>query len=515
MTKEHRQFIIEMCSNPEVNPNPAMPELPLEDNASRHRNLIERAAFEYVHQPTNMPNLVRLTTSSQWKEQIDYVMSEESFSIAGPGYGRIDKRSADDKKFRILRTFVRDENGEFNDPDLEENAPLVYAYVKILLEVYDLTDVAFQRMKGQPFHCDPHARLADSDEKHCLLTLGGPHALAFSTSDMIQSPSDRYRTWSGGCGSIKVEPKNLRDIFIMPRVGDTPLMIIDQSILAGGTNGIILHAGLAISGEDGNHWMTSQSLVNTLADGDRAFRARDGDGTIMSTCLLGNILGSKEEAGIAFESAATEVCRVLLDDCETPHEAYIPALIHIRDLNVFKECLSQGKISDLSFRARGYLSQAWREKHYNRSVAGGGSERGRMEEGSTKKKEHVAKIEAKGGSVAGRMAGTVLEDHRAKQAEGFKKSSELLFRLANGKKDQVHKWTVTSRYYTTSSIHTFSNGFDDQIKGIGKFKEHLLKNYVSDELTEDGKSALAEMKKNCIAREKARARSVRKKQRAN
>ena len=136
MTKEHRRLIIEKCSNPEENPNPAMPELPLDDNASRHRILIEQAAYEYVHQPTNMSNLVRLTTSSQWKEQIDYVMSDVSFSIAGPGLGRIDKGSADKKKFRILRTFVRDENGEFNDPDLEENAPLVYAYVKILLEVY-------------------------------------------------------------------------------------------------------------------------------------------------------------------------------------------------------------------------------------------------------------------------------------------------------------------------------------------------------------------------------------------
>jgi hypothetical protein len=114
---------------------------------------------------------------------------------------------------------------------------------------------------------------------------------------MIQSLDDRYKTWksnsSGGCGSNKVEPKNLRDIFIMRRDGDTPLMVIDQSILAGGTNGIILHAGLAISGEDGNHWMTSQTLVDTLADGDRAFRASDGPGTRMSTCLLGKSLDQK------------------------------------------------------------------------------------------------------------------------------------------------------------------------------------------------------------------------------
>ena len=82
----------------------------------------------------------------------------------------------------VSSRYHSDEDGEFNDPNLEENAPMVYAYVKILFEVYDLTDVAFQRMKGQKFHCDPPARLADSDEKHCLLTLDGPHALAFSTS---------------------------------------------------------------------------------------------------------------------------------------------------------------------------------------------------------------------------------------------------------------------------------------------------------------------------------------------
>ena len=84
----------------------------------------------------------------------------------------------------------------------------------------------------------------------------------------------------------------------------------------------MLHAGLAISGEDGNHWMTSQTLVNTLADGDRAFRARDGVGIRMSTCLLGNFLGPQDEAGVAFVSAAKEVSRVLLDDRETLHEAY-------------------------------------------------------------------------------------------------------------------------------------------------------------------------------------------------
>jgi hypothetical protein len=325
----------------------------------------------------------------------------------------------------------------------------------------------------------------------------------------------------------------------MRRDGDTPLMVIDQSILAGGTNGIILHAGLAISGEDGNHWMTSQSLVDTLADNDRAFRARDGPGTRMSTCLLGNILGSKDEACAAFESAATDVCRVLLDDRETPHEAYVPMLIHIRDLDVFKELLSQGLISDLSFRQRGYLSEAWSEKHYNRSVNGGACKRGRMAEGSTKKKEHVAKIVAKNGSKLGRMAegtdkeehvakgvakggtpkgpmiGTKLADHRAKTIEGVKKANTVLFRLANGKKDQEHKWTVSSHLKGNAVIYTFSNGNDEPITGKGKFEDWLLKNYLSEDLTEDGKLALVEMKKRRIEKDKEMAKYARKKQCAN
>jgi hypothetical protein len=114
-----------------------------------------------------------------------------------------------------------------------------------------------------------------------------------------------------------------------------------------------------------------------------------------------------------------------------------------------------------------------------------------------------------------RYAWRKVASQRVPYREGFKKSSELLFRLANGKKDQVHKWAVTSHYQGTATLYTFSNGFDDPIKGIGKFEDHLLKIYLSEDLTEDGKSALAEMKNKRIAREKARAKYASKKQRAN
>jgi len=388
-----------------------------------------------------------------------------------------------------------------------------------------------------------------SQNENCILTLDGNHALAFSTSNMIQSPDDRYRRWSGGCASTKVEPKNLRDIFLMRRDGDTPLMVIDQSILAGGTNGIILHAGLAISGEDGNHWMTSQSLVDTLADNDRAFRARDGPGTRMSTCLLGNILGSKDEACAAFESAATDVCRVLLDDRETPHEAYVPMLIHIRDLDVFKELLSQGLISDLSFRQRGYLSEAWSEKHYNRTVKGGGCERGRMV--GTKRDEHHQLCVDGGGSERGRMVGTKRDEHHqlcvdgggselgrmadgpdknahtekcmrgdavthiAKMVAGHEKMNALLLQLANGKLKQGHEWTESCRKDGNAVYYTFSNGNDEPIEGKRAFEEYLLKSYKIDELTEDGKSAYAAMNKKREAKNKKNAKNAKRKQHAN
>ena len=251
-----------------------------------------------------------------------------------------------------------------------------------------------------------------------------------------------------------------------------------------------------------------------IQDRYRAFRKPNGPGTAKSSCFVGNFHGTPEDAEAIVESAAAAVLKAL-KGCNKKASSNSPVLVHKRDLVVVKEMYDRGEVNNLGHLPNDFWTEARKVAHGKKSVKGGGCERGRMEEGSTKKKEHVALSEAKGGIPKGPMAGTELEDHRANIAEGFKKSSELLFRLANGKKDQVHKWTVTSRYYTTTCLHTFNNGFDDPIKGIGKFEDHLLKSYLSEDLTEDGKSALAEMMKKRIAREKARARSVRKKQRAN
>jgi len=70
---------------------------------------------------------------------------------------------------------------------------------------------------------------------------------------------------------------------------------------------------------------------------------------------------------------------------------------------------------------------------------------------------------------------------------------------ARCKVDQEHEWTESCHYYGKAGsrirvAYTFSNGNDDPIEGKGAFEEYLLKSYMSEELTEDGKSALAAMK---------------------
>jgi hypothetical protein len=368
------------------------------------RELIQRAVHECVHQPTDVPYLEQLMNSPQWKRDVDYTMSEKSFSEAGPGLGRIDKGALGDKSFRIIRTFVRDQDGTFHDPDLEENAPTVHAFIKILLEVYDLTDVAFQKMLEQGFHCDPHARYADDGKEcHVLLTVNGNHALGFSTSPKIPTLDDRYTTWESksennktikGCGSNKVKTGNLNDILVVRREGRTPLQVVKQSILGGTkTNApnIILHAGLAIPaipGEPDCHWITSQTLCDILRERKREFRDSDSDGAIVSTCMLGNFLGTPKAAAKAMESAAEHVCQMLQANHET--HKYVPVPIHRRTLARFEDLLTQRKISDLSFRQTGYMSKAWSDRHYIRCVEGGGCQRGLMT--GTKKIAHTKAI---------------------------------------------------------------------------------------------------------------------------
>jgi len=455
--------------------------------------------------------------------------------------------------YRVLRNITRNEKGNYVDPDLEKNAPLQFALLSNIMKNQGFSDVAIQDLVYQLFHCDPYAHAAVLEEAanccHVLMTWDGGHNLAVSSSHLIQDLDMRFHNWKSSSGgnrraAVKVEADDLDDVLLIPRQGKTPFQAIPQCFVGGNTTGASpetifpIHAGSPSDTEEvGKRWLSSQEYGQLIQDRYRAFRKPNGPGTAKSSCFVGNFHGTPEDAEAIVESAAAAVLKAL-KGCNKKASSNSPVLVHKRDLVVVKEMYDRGEVNNLGHLPNDFWTEARKVAHGKKSVKGGACERGRMEEGSAKdafvvkikakdgctlglmaegspKKKHVALCVAKGGIPKGPMAGTELEDHRANIAEGFKKSSELLFRLANGKKDQVHKWAVTSRYYTTTCLHTFNNGFDDPIKGIGKFEDHLLKSYLSEDLTEDGKSALAEMKKKRIARGKKRAKSVSKKQRAN
>ena len=106
------------------------------------REAIERDAHEYIHQP-EMPALVLLMGTDAWKQEVTYAMSAEGMANAPKGHARIDKKMSDKKGFRILRDFVRNKDGKFVEPDLEEKCPLLFAFLKILLEEYLAGNVFF------------------------------------------------------------------------------------------------------------------------------------------------------------------------------------------------------------------------------------------------------------------------------------------------------------------------------------------------------------------------------------
>ena len=442
--------------------------------------------------------------------------------------------------YRVLRNITRNEKGNYVDPDLEKNAPLQFALLSNIMKNQGFSDVAIQDLVYQLFHCDPYAHAAVLEEAanccHVLMTWDGGHNFAVSSSHLIRDLDMRFHSWKSSSGgnrraAVKVEADDLDDVLLIPRQGKTPFQAIPQCFVGGNTTGASpetifpIHAGSPSDTVDvGKHWLSSQKYGQLIQDRYRAFRKPNGPGTAKSSCFVGNFHGTPEDAEAIVESAAAAVLKAL-KGCNKKASSNSPVLVHKRDLVVVKEMYDRGEVNNLGHLPNDFWTEARKVAHGKKSVKGGACERGRMEEGSAKdafvvkikakdgctlgrmaegspKKKHVALCVAKGGIPKGPMAGTELEDHRAKIDEGFKKSSELLFRLANGKKDQVHKWTVTSRYYTTTCLHTFNNGFDDPIKGIGKFEDHLLKSYLSEDLTEDGKSALAEMKKKRIAREK-------------
>jgi hypothetical protein len=165
------------------------------------REEIENLTNQNVHQPI-MPALTILKRLSDWRREVNYAMSTQGMAAADGGRARLDKGMADQNGLRILRSFVRDVDGNFVDNDLEKNCPLLFGLLKILTEKHDIQHVALQKMMEQKPHCDPHARNAkpedDAKECHVLITVGREHCFGVSTSHKIQTREDRFTEWTGG-----------------------------------------------------------------------------------------------------------------------------------------------------------------------------------------------------------------------------------------------------------------------------------------------------------------------------
>jgi hypothetical protein len=101
--------------------------------------------------------------------------------------------------------------------------------------------------------------------------------------------------------------------------------------------------------------------------------------------------------------------------------------------------------------------------------------------------------------------------HIAKMEVGWEEKNALLLQLANGKLKQGHEWTESCRKKGNATIYTFTNGKGVMIEGKRAFEAYLLKSYMSEELTKDGKSAYAAIKKKREENNKKNA----KKQREN
>jgi hypothetical protein len=398
-----------------------------------------------------------------------------------------------------------------------------FRFLKILAEEYGITHVAFQEMIEQEGHCDPKSKHAskkrDATSCHVLLTCLGYHFFLLSTSPMIESLDKRYKFFgtTGGCAAVKVKSKNLRDCLLVPRQGELPFQAIRHTLLGGiittdDDTFIPLHAGVpsssaGIPSEDVRlglgdtdicgGWVSSQEYVQYQHGRNQVFQ--EGGEVATSVSLICNFPGPQEEAAAAFEKAATQVIQ--------EYDGSLDALQDVlsqrskSDLVIYKQMKEDGLISNLSFKNEDYWDDKRREEHKVLCVIGGGSEAGRMT--GTKKKDHMKAI-ADGGGSKPRMTGPELEAYCAMLAEEFANRNALLFRVANGKLKQGPQWAVSYRVAGTQRLITFSNGIET-IKGKRNFEDHLLKNYNSCDLTEDGKSALEEMTSNRAGNDKIKA----------
>ena len=96
----------------------------------RMQALVER----HVHRPL-VPKTVKLMRLIEWKDGIRNVMSAEGMRAAGTGLACLDKGMAKEGGFRVIRRFVRNAKAVFEDPVLLEHSPLLFDFLKTLMEL--------------------------------------------------------------------------------------------------------------------------------------------------------------------------------------------------------------------------------------------------------------------------------------------------------------------------------------------------------------------------------------------
>ena len=488
---------------------------------------VQKLARHCVLQP-RVPELVKLMESVAWRRGILWAMGPEGMAAADTGCAHLDKGMADEGGLRIVRRFELNKEGEFVDHKLEQHAPLLFALLKIIMEEHEFDQVALQKMLYQMMHCDPHGANAkpelDAQECHVLLTVNGDHALGISTSSKIQTLDERFRTWTGGGRAAnKISPGHLDDVLLVPRSGPWPLQVVCQSML-GGFDSVALegelepiitvHAGVPCdikcdSGGPGHRWMTAREYGELLLARKKAFREPEGEGTSVSTCMLGNYFGTQKEAAAKLEDAARRVLQAhqgIKRVSENP-----PVRFHERDLDGFKEMLAREEITTL---ARHHQNPFWsagrKEKHAAASVAGGACAKGPMTEPEQEK--HAAACVAGGGSAKGAMTEPERDKHRALQDQGHLDKHRTMMQLANGKVGQQNLWECS----ISNKVYRFRAVNQPEIDGVRNFETYLLdvqNGYVHGNLTEEGAEARIAMEKKRKSTDNVLARRDRKRQR--
>jgi hypothetical protein len=288
------------------------------------RERMEALVKKHVHRPP-VPVLVGLMQLRGWKAAIRDMMSPESMAEAGTGLACLDKGMAYKKRgpgCRIIRRFVCNEKGVFDDKVLKDRSPWLFDFIQTLMEEKGFTNVALQKMTAQEWHCDPHAKSAPAGELHVLLTVdGADHSLGLSSSKYMQSLAQSYRVWEEGSAAVKLKEEDIDNVLLVPRPRDgLPLQAVDQELFAGldldfehqtrrkgeTLNRIVpVHAGVTGSYKSDSNsldpfWRTASEFAQLRLSRELEFKK---DGVVVSTTLLANMKDTAEEAARAVECA--------------------------------------------------------------------------------------------------------------------------------------------------------------------------------------------------------------------